>query len=101
MSKGNFLLKTDLIEIVDVLSKDEIADLFIAILNYVNGKDIDLSGSLRAVFIPIQKEIDKNAEKYQKVVERNRENGLKGGRPKKEDNPEEKRNPRKPSGLFW
>ena len=72
MSKGNFLLKTDLIEIVDVLSKDEIADLFIAILNYVNGKDIDLSGSLRAVFIPIQKEIDKNAEKYQKVVERNR-----------------------------
>ncbi len=91
MSKGNFLLKTDLIEIVDVLSKDEIADLFIAILNYVNGKDIDLSGSLRAVFIPIQKEIDKNAEKYQKVVERNRENGLKGGRPKKEDNPEEKK----------
>lgn len=86
--KNNFLLKNDLIEIVDVLSKDEIADLFIAILNYVNGKDIELSGSLKAVFIPIKKEIDKNNEKYQKVVERNRQNGKNGGRPRKENNPE-------------
>lgn len=85
--KNNFLLKNELIEIIDVLSKEEIADLFIAILNYVNGKEIELTGSLKAVFIPIKKDIDKNNEKYQRVVERNRENGLKGGRPKKEDNP--------------
>lgn len=80
--KGNFLLKNDLIEIVDVLSKDEIADLFIAILNYVNGKPIEISGSLRAVFIPIQKEIDKNEESYQKRCEINRANGSRGGAPK-------------------
>ena len=49
-------------------------------------------------FDVIKFNLDNDNEKYEKVVERNRENGKKGGRPKKEDseNPTE---PKKPNGF--
>ena len=49
---------------------------------------------MNAIFIPIKKSIDKNEEHYKKICERNRENGLKGGRPKKETE-------KKPIGFSW
>lgn len=45
-------------------------------------------------FNVVKFDMDKNNEKYERVVQRNRKNGEKGGRPK---NPTE---PKKPNGLF-
>ena len=43
-----------------------------------------ISGVAAQVFDIMRADIDRNNEKYQEIVERNRENGRKGGRPKKE-----------------
>lgn len=71
--KNNFLLNAELIDIVSVLPKEEIADLFIAILNYANGRDYDLKPTLQAVFIPIKKEIDKNEKRYKEICDKRKE----------------------------
>lgn len=43
----------------------------------------DISGVAAQVFGIMRADIDRNNEKYQEIVERNRENGKKGGRPAK------------------
>lgn len=42
-----------------------------------------LEGAAVQVFNIMRADIDRNNEKYQKTVERNAENGRKGGRPRK------------------
>lgn len=41
------------------------------------------------VFADVKSDIDRAAEKYERICERNRENGQKGGRPKTQQNPKE------------
>lgn len=43
----------------------------------------DISGIAAEVFRIMRADIDRNNEKYQRTVARNRQNGKKGGRPKK------------------
>ena len=43
----------------------------------------DISGVAAQVFGIMRADIDRNNEKYKEIVDRNRENGKKGGRPKK------------------
>lgn len=81
--KGSFLLKISQREIFNELSNEEAGKLIKGIFNYVCDGDSGLSGLLNAVFIPIKNEIDKNEEKYKAICERNRQNGLNGGRPRK------------------
>jgi hypothetical protein len=50
---------------------------------------------LTGLFAVLKVDLDKNREKWEEKVVRNKENGKKGGRPRK-DNPE---NPQKPNGL--
>lgn len=69
-------------------------EVYDAIIRYVqSGTLSELKPLAKMAFSFIKKEIDSDKEKYQKVCERNRENGSRGGRPK---NPSE---PRKPSGF--
>ena len=89
--KDNFLLKSSLIDVIKELSDEDTGKLFKGILNYVNYGDSKLTNYLKVIFVPIKNEIDKNEEKYESICERNRLNGKKGGRPKKEE---------KPTGLF-
>lgn len=87
--KDNFLLKKSHQEIFDELSKEEAGELIKGIFKYVNTGDSELTGVMNAVFIPIKKYIDENERKYQSICERNRQNGLNGGRPKREEETQE------------
>lgn len=87
--KDNFLLKKNQQEVFDELTDEEAGRLIKGIFSYVSTGESNLKGSLKAVFIPIKNDIDRNEEKYQRIVERNRENGKLGGRPKKDNDLEE------------
>ena len=50
---------------------------------FLYGTIPELEGSAAQVFSIMKADIDRNNEKYQKTVERNRSNGQKGGRPAK------------------
>ena len=82
--KDNFLLKKSLIDVVEELSNEDTGKLLKGILNYVNHGDSGLTDYLKVIFIPIKTDIDKNEERYLEVCEKNRLNGRRGGRPKKE-----------------
>lgn len=80
--KDNFLLKKSYQKIFNELSDDEAGKLIKGIFSYVNTKENNLNGLLSAIFLQIKDYIDSNEEKYMKICERNRKNGLEGGRPK-------------------
>jgi len=72
--KDNFLLKKTQGEVFKELSDEEAGKLIKGIFDYVATGECDLTGSLKAIFIPIKKDIDKNEFNYQKICERNKEN---------------------------
>jgi len=92
--KKSFLLYCDLKYTIDKLPNETAGKLFKLILDYANGdfnEPDDLL--LQVVFEPIKQSLIRDLEKYDAKVVRNRENGSKGGRPPKEDNP------KKPNGF--
>lgn len=90
--KKSFLLYCDIIHTVEKLPDDKAGQLFKHILQYTNDLNPE-SGDLivQLAFEPIKQSLKRDLKKYENIVERNKANGLRGGRPKK---------PRKPSGLF-
>ena len=72
------------------LNNAERMRLIDAIVNYADQGTIPkLPRLLTAIFSPIKTTIDNDAEKYAKILAMNRENGARGGRPKKaKQNPE-------------
>jgi len=92
--KKSFLLFNELSDPIQSLSDDEAGKLFKAIFQYQNGGVTqELSGASQMAFMFITKQMDRTDEHYEKICERNRINGAKGGRPK---NPTE---PKEPTGL--
>lgn len=79
------------------LSMTEKGEVLDAIMRYgFDGEEYSGDSVVVAVIFDLTKPyIDENNKRYDAVVERNRNNGKKGGRPKSTKNPE------KPSGLFW
>ena len=92
--KKSFILYLDNLNVLDELSDEEAGQLFKAIKQYQTDKTINLTGLMKALFIQFQTNFDKNDEEYNSIVERNRENGKKGGRPKTQNNP------KNPSGFL-
>lgn len=84
------------------LTLEEQGRLLRALLAHAKGKEPDLPGNEKFVFPVFRDQIDRDNEQYESVLQRNRANGAKGGRPPK--NPAEPResdnNPAKLSGLF-
>ena len=76
------------------LTADQFGRLMSALFALDDGEDpeVDDDIALAFDFMSLQQRLDK--EKYDKIVERNRKNGAKGGRPKKNKNPEN------PDGFF-
>ena len=75
MAKDSFILYLDQQEIFKMLTDEEAGQLIKAIFEYENtGKIISLEKSLQIAFIPIKSALDRNKEKYNKVVERNKKN---------------------------
>lgn len=82
---------------MDDLSDEQAGKLFKAIKAFQLGEEFELDALTKIALSPFKAQFVRDNEKYERIVERNKNNGLKGGRPKTEDNPEE---PRKPSGLI-
>ena len=95
MSKRkSFLIYIDSLPVLDDLTDDQAGKLFKAISAYHKDEELELDSLTKIAFSPFKSQFIRDDEKYQRIVERNKNNGLKGGRPKTEGNPD------KPSGLI-
>ena len=77
MSKDQkgFIVYGDIKPTLDELSDDQVAQLFRGMVDYfVSGKKPRFTGELKIAFIPIQQQMDRDSEKYEKRCEKNREN---------------------------
>jgi hypothetical protein len=87
--KNGFLLYKDLLPQFEMLTDEQAGQLIKAILTYVNDLDLPpLEPEVRIAFGFIKAILKRDLKKYEGIVERNIENGKKGGRPTKEQNPE-------------
>jgi hypothetical protein len=91
--KKSFLLHVDALTVLNELSNEQAGQLFKAIANFQNGTDLNPFSDpgdfgLRMAFLPFKNQFARDVEKYNGIVERNKENGKKGGRPKKDDETE-------------
>lgn len=84
--KDNFLLKKSQQEVFETLTDEEAGKLIKGIFKYMRTGDSELTGMMKAIFIPIKNDIDKNEETYQKRCEINKQNGSLGGAPKGNQN---------------
>lgn len=82
--RGTFILRSDFYPQVQLLTREQRGDLLTAIFAYTSDENIpDLDGVTKMCFEFIKASIDFYAVKYDAQCEKNRENGRKGGRPKK------------------
>lgn len=106
----NFMVDTALKDCVNILSDTRAGKLFKLLFEYAENQDIDqnqLDSAVRLAFNAFKPGIDKGRKKYISVIKRNRENGKKGGRPKKTqnnpknpmDNSETQNNPKKQNKI--
>ena len=97
MSKRkSFIVHHDSLEVISKLTDEQAGKLLKAIKAYQLGEEFEMDLMTDLVFTPFKSQFVRDEEKYQNIVNRNKNNGLKGGRPKLNTNPEE---PNKPSGL--
>ena len=94
--KNSFILFQNYREYFEDLTGDEAKELLFAIFDYekTRVKPVNLSAKVGCYFLVIKQQLDKNYEEYLKIADKNRENGAKGGRPKKTQN-----NPKNPMGF--
>lgn len=92
--KKSFYLFNDSLSVLSELSDEQAGKLFKAIAKYNLGESSELDGLMKAIFIPFKNQFDRDFAEYDRIVERNTQNGTKGGRPR-----ETKENPSKPSGF--
>lgn len=89
--KTSFILYSDLISVVKKLvlkdreeNTNHAGELFLHILEYVNDNEpIPVSFIVDMAFEPIKLTLKRDLKKYEVYIEKQRENGSKGGRPKK------------------
>jgi len=80
--KKSFKLYYDSLDVLKELSDEQSGQLFKAIISYEKDGEEILEGLMKAVFTPFKNNIDRANIAYKAVCERNKANGLKGGRPK-------------------
>lgn len=80
--KKSFLLYLDTLEILHKLTDEQAGKLLKAFLAYHSEQDFNLDPMLDLVFFSFQAQFERDGLKYNAIVERNRNNGSKGGRPK-------------------
>ena len=84
--KGTFILRCDFYPQVQLLSREQRGDLLTALFAYTSGEDMpSLDGITSMCFEFIRASIDSYSERYDAKCQQNRENGKRGGRPKKAD----------------
>ena len=90
--KTTFILNTGYKEQVDMMSNEQAGRLFRAILQYTNNHAIDPIEDpvVNMVFSFVRQQIDKDAQKYEETCKKRSESGKKGGRPRKQEEYDEK-----------
>ena len=84
--KNSFVLYTDYLPQLQLLSMEQRGVLFTAIMHYSSGMDLpDMDGMTSMAFSFIKTQIDRDNEKYQQTVEARREAGRRGGKKKSGD----------------
>lgn len=98
MKRDGIIIYVQQYEAIKDLSQSDKGVLLDAIFHYhITGEVMqELPPMVLMAFTFIRTSIDSNTRKYEAIVERNRENGKKGGRPRNPKNPSE---PKKPTGL--
>jgi hypothetical protein len=82
--KKSFILYCDLIHSIEELTDEQAGSLFKIILQYVNDKNPKIEDQiLKVAFSPIKLQLKRDLEEWLRTCERNKENGIKGGRPPK------------------
>jgi len=77
MEKKSFVLYLDSLDILDDLTGDQTKELLTAIRDYNLGKEVQLSGLMKAVFNPFKNSFDRDLEKYNAKCAKNRESARK------------------------
>ena len=73
----------DWYEMLSGLTKEELGEMFEAIMRYgYDGTEIETTGIVARMFPFFKRNIDRNGEAYEKTVEKRREAGRKGGKAK-------------------
>ncbi len=87
-NKKSFILYTDMIHTVRKLPKGKQAELFMAILEFVNDENPVVKDILVSIaFEPIKHQLKRDLIRWDNFKKKQCENGKLGGRPKKEINP--------------
>lgn len=91
-------LFADSIEAIEMLSEAEAGRLLKSLVRYANDQEPILSGSEKLVFAMMRAQMDRDAAGYQAYLDKQRANGMKGGRPRKnpENPPVSDQNPENP-----
>lgn len=101
--RDSFLLYKSFYAPISGLSDKQMGRLFRAIFLYQIDGSTQVDADIQMAFSFFKNQMDIDRGKYQKVVERNKRNGSKGGRPSKEKNTiiesENPKNPKNPVGL--
>lgn len=95
-SRKSFIIHKDSLSVLDDLDDAQAGRLFKAIKAYQDGAEIEVDPITRIALSPFKSQFERDLEKYESIVERNKNNGLKGGRP---GSNKENKEPKKPTGL--
>ena len=97
--KNSFILYQDYEQHIQLLTDEQAGKLLKAIFAYNQGIPFDLDPVTKMAFSFIKAGLDRDNEKYQSILNRNKNNGLKGGRPKNQDLNQQE-NPNNPVGFL-
>lgn len=101
MTKDGFVIYKSFYAPIQSLSDESLGKLFRAIFEYqIHGVCVELPVELTMAFNFFKTKFESDNIKYEAIVERNKANGRKGGRPSKEnDDNETVENPKNPMGF--
>lgn len=96
MGKESFLIYKSFYKPISRLSDKQLGRLFRAIFQYQLGEVVTIEGDIEMAFEFFKSQFELDENKYQSIVERNRENGRKAAIKK-----EQKDEPKQPNGGEW
>jgi len=96
--RTSFILHLDSLVILEEMTNDQKGVLFDAIYKFNLGQEVELDFAMKMAFTPFKNQFIRDGCKYDSFVEKQKENGKKGGRPKKSiDNEQDTTNPQEPN----
>ena len=99
--KNSFVMYTDYMEQINLLNMEQRGMLFTAIMQYASGETLlEMDGMTAMAFSFIKSRMDKDFEKYQQTVEKRKEAGKLGGRPKANGFSEKQTKAKKPDNEY-